>query len=50
MYMINPDGIERGVIRISDMASIPNDLSNTDWQLYLEWLALDNEPLPWSVE
>jgi hypothetical protein len=32
--------------RLSDMASIPLDESNTDYQAYLKWVALGNEPLP----
>ena len=32
--------------RLPDNASIPNDLSNTDWQAYQEWLAQGNIPLP----
>lgn len=48
MYMIHPDGIENGVVRISDMAWIPADLANRDWQAYLAWVALGNEPEAWS--
>lgn len=32
--------------RIEDMAFIPMDLSNTDYQAYLKWLEEGNEPLP----
>lgn len=37
------DGI---IIRLPDNAYIPNDLENTDWQAYQEWLAKGNTPLP----
>ena len=32
--------------RIADNAFIPFDLSNTDYQEYLAWLAEGHEPLP----
>ena len=34
------------ILRLPDLASIPNDPTNTDWQAYQEWLAQGNTPLP----
>ena len=32
--------------RISDGAFIPHDIKNKDWQIYQQWLAKGNTPLP----
>jgi hypothetical protein len=34
------------IIRLPDGACVPNDLENTDWQAYQEWLAQGGVPLP----
>lgn len=49
MYKLNPTtwmGESQTIIRLSDMASIPFDPANTDYQLYLKWLEEGNQPLP----
>jgi hypothetical protein len=34
------------IIRLEDMAYIPFDPANTDYQAYLKWLDEGNTPLP----
>lgn len=36
--------IENGVIRLSDLAWIPNEPANRDWAAYQDWLAKGNIP------
>ena len=38
------DGEIRIVIRLFDMASIPFDPDNTDYQTYLKWVSEGNTP------
>jgi len=43
IYQLIQDGC---IKRLSDNAFIPFDPANTDYQVYLAWLAEGNEPLP----
>jgi len=40
------DPVWNGVRRLSDMASIPFEPANTDYQEYLRWLEAGNTPEP----
>ena len=48
MYKLLKDSLDgrKFVRRISDMACIPFDPDNTDYQIYLAWVAEGNTPLP----
>jgi hypothetical protein len=43
---IFPNTVSEMVIRLSDMAHIPFNLENTDYQAYLKWVTEGNTPLP----
>jgi hypothetical protein len=48
MYKLykNQGGKVNGVFRLVDMAAIPFDPANTDYQAYLRWCEEGNEVLP----
>jgi len=47
MYKLqNLEGRTIAILRLNDMASIPLNTDNTDYQAYLKWLAEGNTPEP----
>ena len=49
MYKLQPNtwqGPSEGVKRLSDGAFVPFDPDNTDYQAYLAWVELGNQPEP----
>jgi len=51
MYKLQPNDLLTGqaattVMRLSDNALIPFNSDNTDYQVYLKWLAEGNTPEP----
>jgi|TARA_R110000787_G_scaffold14765_1_gene45445 hypothetical protein len=42
MYKLNQNSV--AITRLQDGASIPDDVQNTDYAAYLEWLAEGNTP------
>lgn len=38
------------VIRLSDLAQVPDDIYNRDWVIYQQWLADGGVPLPADEE
>ena len=42
----NGELVTNVIFRIEDMASIPFDPANTDYQQYLKWLEAGNTPEP----
>jgi len=43
---LNGNPVNDQIQRLSDLAVIPFDPDNIDYQAYLAWLAEGNEPLP----
>lgn len=48
MYKLqnDPSGKNIAILNLTEMAIIPLDPANTDYQAYLAWLEEGNEPLP----
>jgi hypothetical protein len=46
LYKSEKSGEIHTVIRLTDMASIPMNSDNTDYQAYLAWVAEGNQPEP----
>lgn len=50
MYKLVKFSENTGVLRLSDMAFIPFNEENRDYQEYLKWLDVGNKPIPADVK
>jgi hypothetical protein len=50
MYQIKQDIIQKYIVRLSDGALIPMAEDNTEYQIYLKWVAEGNVAEEWSAE
>jgi len=49
MYMIHFLGIGYGVVNLTTKAWIPADVRNSDWQIYLAWVAAGNTAIAFDA-
>jgi hypothetical protein len=50
MYKLLVTPLETNILRVEDMAVIPMNKLNTDYQAYLAWVAEGNTATEWSPE
>jgi len=44
--IVRQQTMQNAILRVDDNAFIPFDPANTDYQVYLKWVAEGNTPLP----
>ena len=48
--VVTQDGVMYGVVRLEDVAHIPLDPANTDYQQYLAWVEEGNVAEEWNSD